>query len=106
MILVSTIQELVAEAHNIPIEEMTGPCRKRDFAWPRQEAMYLARTMARRPVTSGKQGNRVSLTNIGRRFGNRDHTTVIGACRAVEKRMAKDAEVRRRIDALSVGLLI
>ncbi len=49
--------------------------RSRDIAWPRQRAMYLARTLGQR-----------SLPAIGRAFGDRDHTTVLHAVRAVDKR--------------------
>jgi chromosomal replication initiator protein len=95
MILCADIMERVAEAHDLSVEALRGPCRRRQFAWPRQEAFLLCREMAKR-----------SLPDIGRRFGNRDHTTVISGLRSVEKRIASDAEVRRRVDALSVGLLI
>lgn len=106
MITVAAIQQAAASTHKIPVETMKAREQRREFAWPRQEAMFLSRDMIRLYVNAGKQGHRISLPEIGRRFGNRDHTTVIHALRAVEKRIANDAEVRRRIDALSVRLLV
>lgn len=99
MITVAAIKAAVAEAHRIPVETLTAPLRARGFAWPRQEAMFLCRDMVRH------SGRPISLFGIGRRFGGRDHTTVLSALHAVERRLA-DPEVRRRIDSLSVGLLL
>ncbi len=99
MILCANILAAVAQAHEVSVESLIQPdclgSRHHDFARPRQEAMFLCREMAHR-----------SLPDIGRRFGNRDHTTVLHAVRAVEQRMETDEETRLRIDAVSVGLLL
>lgn len=67
----------VAERHGITVEELLGPCRARRFAWPRQEAAYRLRTET--PL---------SFAQIGERLGGRDHTTIIHAIRAHERRVA------------------
>jgi chromosomal replication initiator protein len=107
MILVSHIQQAVADAHSISVESMRGKCRMREFVYPRQEAMFLCRRLIRH----GRLARRlpISLPAIGRRFGNRDHTTVLSALRAVDKRREADPLLRikmRRmvIAARSMGL--
>lgn len=93
-ITVHEIQEATAAFYEIPLIEMSSQRRGREVAWPRQEAMYLAKKLT--PL---------SLPQIGRLFGDRDHTTVIHAIRAVEKRIAKRwsdtlnalAEIERRV---------
>ena len=64
----------VAETYGIPLQELRGPGRPRGLAWARQEAMHRIRT---------ETGN--SWTKIGNYF-NRDHTTVIYAIRAHDRR--------------------
>jgi len=100
MICCSDIMALVADWHGISIESLPDRSRLRKFVYPRQEAMFLCRTMIREGT-----GRPLSLVTIGRRFGNRDHTTVISAIRAIEKRMA-DPECRRDVDSLSVSVLL
>lgn len=80
-LFIRDIQEAVAKVFEIRIEEMWSARRGHDVAHPRQAAMYLA-----------KELTAISLPEIGRRFGNRDHTTVIHAVRAVEKRIAINDE--------------
>lgn len=74
----------VAEKYDITPEDITGTCRRRMYAWPRQEAMWRCRT-----ETS------MSMPDIGRRFGNRDHTTVLYSIRAHAKRMSEKAFASR-----------
>lgn len=69
---VRRIQAATARQFNIPIETMVGKHRYRKYARPRQVAMYLSRTLTR-----------CSLPEIGRRFGGRDHTTVLWGHRNV-----------------------
>lgn len=70
---ISRIQRAVAEHFGIALIEMTSARRSREVARPRQIAMYLARELTA-----------CSYPEIGRRFGNRDHTTVIHAVRTIE----------------------
>ena len=73
-ISIDEIQTQVAEHYRIRKAEMTSARRAREVARPRQVAMYLS-----------KQLTPKSLPDIGRRFGGRDHTTVIHAVRQIEK---------------------
>jgi len=82
-VTVPEIQAAVADHYHLPIACMTSPDRHREVCYPRQLAMYLCRDLIGR-----------SLPDIGRRFGGRDHTTVLHAVRAVSKRLASDYEVR------------
>ncbi|MES2326392.1 MAG: chromosomal replication initiator protein DnaA [Pseudomonadota bacterium] len=81
-ISIDEIQTQVAEHYRIRKAEMTSARRAREVARPRQVAMYLS-----------KQLTPKSLPDIGRRFGGRDHTTVIHAVRQIEKLRAADAEL-------------
>ena len=71
------IQREVADKYGITVADLTGPCRRRVYAWPRQEAIWRCR-----------QETPMSLPDIARRFGGRDHTTAIHAVKAYEKRVA------------------
>jgi chromosomal replication initiator protein len=79
-VTIDEIQKKVAEHYNIKLQEMSGPRRARNVARPRQVAMYLAKQLTQR-----------SLPEIGRRFGGRDHTTVMHACDRVQELMGIDA---------------
>ena len=87
-ITVHDIQEAMAAFYKLEPIEMVSERRGREVAWPRQEAMFLARKLT--PL---------SLPRIGQLFGNRDHTTVMHALAAVEKRITGD--VGRTREALA-----
>jgi chromosomal replication initiator protein len=74
-------------------EELLSSSRASRVAWPRQVAMYLARELTDD-----------SLPTIGRHFGNRDHTTVLYACRRASARVAADASARNAVDELRKSL--
>ena len=78
---VESIQNLVASYFNLNIQEMLSQRRSRSLARPRQIAMYLA-----------KQHTTNSLPDIGRKFSNRDHTTVIHAVKKIDELIKKDNE--------------
>lgn len=86
---VEEIQRRVAEHYGIRVADLIGPQRLRSFARPRQVAMWLAKTMTSR-----------SLPDIGRRFGGRDHTTVMHGVRRIEELRVQDAGIADDIDAL------
>jgi hypothetical protein len=86
---VAEIQQAVSEHYHLPIEEMTSARRAREVARPRQVAMYLSKQLTPR-----------SLPEIGRRFGWRDHTTVMHAIKQVEKLAAADPEFRENVIAI------
>ena len=81
-ITIDEIQKRVSDHFKIRNAEMVSARRAREVARPRQIAMYLAKQLTPR-----------SLPEIGRRFGGRDHTTVIHACRQIEKLRAADSEI-------------
>jgi chromosomal replication initiator protein len=88
-VTIDEIQRRVAEHFNIKMAEMTSSRRARVVARPRQVAMYLAKQLTQR-----------SLPEIGRKFGGRDHTTVMHGVRKIEELMISD-----RALAEDVGLL-
>lgn len=81
-VTIDEIQRRVCDHFRIRQAEMSSARRAREVARPRQIAMYLAKQLTPR-----------SLPEIGRRFGGRDHTTVIHAVRQIEKLRALDAEL-------------
>jgi chromosomal replication initiator protein len=88
-ITIDEIQKRVSEHFHIRHAEMVSARRAREVARPRQIAMYLAKQLTPR-----------SLPEIGRRFGGRDHTTVIHAVRQIEKLRASDSEIDHDVVAL------
>jgi len=91
-VTIDEIQRRVAEHFNIRLSEMASERRARAVARPRQIAMYLAKQLTTR-----------SLPEIGRKFGGRDHTTVMHAVRKIEeltlgdRALAEDVELLRRM---------
>jgi len=81
-VTIEEIQRKVAEHYNVRLSDMIGPKRVRTIARPRQVAMYLAKQLTPR-----------SLPEIGRRFGGRDHTTIMHGVRKVEELMATDSQL-------------
>ncbi|MGB3723868.1 MAG: chromosomal replication initiator protein DnaA [Pacificimonas sp.] len=88
-ITVDRIQRLTADFFNIKLADMMSARRARDIARPRQIAMYLSKQMTPR-----------SFPDIGRRFGGRDHTTVMHAVKRVEQLRSGDGELSADIDRL------
>jgi chromosomal replication initiator protein len=88
-VTVDEIQRKVAEHFNVKMAEMTSSRRARVVARPRQVAMYLAKQLTSR-----------SLPEIGRRFGGRDHTTVMHAVKRIEELMATDSGLAEDVELL------
>jgi chromosomal replication initiator protein len=88
-ILIEDIQRKVADYYNIRLTDLLSPRRSRVVARPRQVAMYLAKTLTTR-----------SLPEIGRKFGGRDHTTVIHAVRKIGELRQTDAALNEDISVL------
>jgi chromosomal replication initiator protein len=80
---VEAIQAATCEVFGICHEELVSTDRSARLAWPRQLAMYLAR-----------EHTSESLPSIARRFGGRNHTTVLHACRRAATRLEDDAGAR------------
>ena len=86
---IDEIQRKVAERYNIRLADLIGPKRIRTIARPRQIAMYLSKQMTSR-----------SLPEIGRRFGGRDHTTIMHGVRKIEELRGSDRSLAEDIDLL------
>ena len=89
-ITIDEIQKKVTEHYNIRLSDMHSPRRSRSIARPRQVAMYLAKSITTR-----------SLPEIGRKFGGRDHTTVIHAIKTIEEIMVNDPSLAEDIEILT-----
>ena len=88
-ISIDEIQKKVAEHYGIRLTDMSSSRRARQVARPRQVAMYLAKQLTSR-----------SLPEIGKRFGNRDHTTVMHAVSRVNELMERDGTFAEDVELL------
>ena len=91
---VEYIQSIVAGYFNLNLQEMLSSRRSRSLARPRQIAMYLS-----------KLHTPNSLPDIGRKFSNRDHTTVIHAVKKIDDLIKKDNEIRQSVEEIKKKLL-
>ncbi|WP_242912770.1 chromosomal replication initiator protein DnaA [Brevundimonas pishanensis] len=89
-ITVDEIQKTVAEHFNLKQADLLSERRTRAIARPRQIAMYLC-----------KQHTTRSYPDIGRRFGGRDHTTVLHGVRKIEEMLSQDEQIARDVEALT-----
>jgi len=92
-ISIENIQKTVAEFYKIKVADLHAKKRTRNIARPRQMAMALA-----------KELTQMSLPEIGDAFGNRDHTTVLHACRTIASLRLKDNEINRDFHVLEQTL--
>jgi len=83
------ILESVSKYYSVPIQDMIGTSRIRNVLIPRQIAMYI-----------GKKYLNVSLVQLGERFSNRDHSTVLHAINKIEKTVQKDPNMLREISTI------
>ena len=90
----SFIQETVAKYFNIDAKDLVGSKRSNDVVFPRQIAMYLCRTVPQ-----------ISLPQIGRDFGNRDHTTVLHACNKIDKEIKENKNTKLIVESVKNILL-
>ena len=88
-VTVDIIQKTVSEHYGLKQADLISERRARAVARPRQVAMWLAKQITTR-----------SLPDIGRRFGGRDHTTVLHAVRRIEQLKAEDPQIARDVDLL------
>lgn len=86
---IEEIQRVVARHYNVSKQDLLSNRRTRSIVRPRQVAMYLAKMMTLR-----------SLPEIGRRFGGRDHTTVLHAVRKIEEMMEGDSKLAQELELL------
>ena len=88
-ITIEEIKRRVAEHYGIRMSDLVSARRARAVARPRQVAMYLAKMLTAK-----------SLPEIGRGFGNRDHTTVIHAVRRIEQLRETDSQLNDDVERL------
>lgn len=88
-IRIEEIQRVVARHYNVSKQDLLSNRRTRTIVKPRQVAMYLAKMMTPR-----------SLPEIGRRFGGRDHTTVLHAVRKIEDMVGADQQLAKELELL------
>lgn len=86
---IEDIQKIVSQHYNVSRSDMLSARRTRTIVLPRQIAMYIAKNVTPR-----------SLPEIGRRFGNRDHTTVLHAVRKIEGLLQTDKKLGQEIELL------
>tara|TARA_Y100001970_G_scaffold184618_1_gene224566 strand:+ start:6843 stop:8228 length:1386 start_codon:yes stop_codon:yes gene_type:complete len=94
IVTIDKIQKVTSNFFSIDLEEMLSQRRSRPLARPRQIAMYLAKKLTTR-----------SLPEIGRKFANRDHTTVIHAVKTVERLSINSGEMKKNIDEIKSIIL-
>lgn len=90
---IESIQRLVADFYKINISDLKSPRRVKSLAHPRQVAMYLC-----------KKHVRTSFPEIGSKFGGKDHTTVMHACRKIERLLASDTILQNDINSIEKSL--
>ena len=88
-VTIDHIQKAVAKQFDLSTNELLGPKRTKAIALPRQVAMFLARELTKS-----------SLIDVGRRFGGRDHTTVMHACDKIRQIIEQDPHFGTTIDHL------
>jgi chromosomal replication initiator protein len=89
MLSVDDVQQKVASFYNLRLTDLVSARRTREVVRPRQVAMYLAKQLTLR-----------SLPQIGRKFGKRDHTTVIHAVRKIEELRRSDPQLDQEIETI------
>lgn len=87
---IDDIMRIIGRHYNVAKADLLSPRRARSIVRPRQVGMYLAKKLTSR-----------SLPEIGRRFGGRDHSTVLHAVRKVEELMEKDEQMQREVQLLT-----
>ena len=88
-ITLEDIQEVVANRFNLKISDLKSKRRTKTLVYPRQIAMFLSRELTAS-----------SFPEIGREFGGKDHTTIIHACRQIEKALDNDTALRTTLESL------
>lgn len=89
-ITIEGILKVVAEHFDVRISDLRGRSRQRQYAYPRQLAMYLSKDLI----------PNVTLNELGEAFGGKDHTTVLYACQKIEKQGKEDETTRQLLSKL------
>ena len=83
------IMDVIARKFDLTVDDLLSSKRNREIAGPRQIGIYLCREMTE-----------LSTTNIGRAFGNRDHTTVLHSCEKIADQIKNDLSFKKKVDEL------
>ena len=86
---IESVQKVVATHFSVRIADLKGPRRHQGISRPRMIAMYLSRQLTG-----------ASFPEIGLRFGGKDHSTVINACKRIDSIQSDDRELRATVDTL------
>jgi chromosomal replication initiator protein len=86
---VEYIQKVVCDYYGLKMQDIKAKKRTRDIAFPRQIAMHLCKLLTHS-----------SLSDIGRKFGGKDHSTVIHACKLIEEQRKKDKDLNNKVEYL------
>lgn len=86
---IESIQKTVCEYYGLKPQDIKAKKRSRDIAFPRQVAMYISKALTDS-----------SLSDIGKHFGGKDHSTVIHACRQIETKRKKDEDFNKKLEYL------
>ncbi len=89
---VETVQKVVATYYGVRVADLRSQRRDKRVSHPRQVAMYLARKLT------------ASYPDLGQRFGGKDHSTVISACRKIENLLRTQASLRHEVESIETGL--
>ena len=89
VITLEDVQEAVATRFHLKVSELKSKRRTKTLVHPRQIAMFLSRELTD-----------ASYPEIGRDFGGKDHTTIIHACKQIDKALANDTSLRSTLDSL------
>ena len=95
IITIDQIQRKVSEFFTIKLSDLKAKSRTRAISFPRQIAMYLARQLTH-----------ASLSEVGRAFGGKDHTTVLHAVDKVQTLLQEDPKLRKTVDSLIQGITL
>src|SRR5438552_2266587 len=95
IITIEQIQRKVGEAYGVKLSDLKAKNRTKAVAFPRQIAMYLARQLTH-----------ASLSEVGRAFGGKDHTTVLHAVDKIQVLLQEDPKLRKAIDGLIQGITL
>jgi chromosomal replication initiator protein len=94
-ISIDFIQKIICDYFNIPVDQINSKTRKRDIVQARQLAMFFS-----------KKHTKSSLATIGLHCGNKDHATVLHACRTVNNLIETDKQFRLYVDEIEKKIKI
>jgi chromosomal replication initiator protein len=95
IITIDQIQRKVSDFFGVKLSDLKAKNRTKAVAFPRQIAMYLARQLTH-----------ASLSEVGRAFGGKDHTTVLHAVDKIQALLQEDPKLRKQVDALIQGITL